>query len=280
MSHIKAVDAIYHVVRVFDDIEVTHVEGELDPIRDMEIICNELMLKDIQFLEGKVEQLVKVARTDKLKKAELDLAEKVLKFLRDEKKDVRFGEWGWQEVEILNQFQLLTAKPVVYLTNMSPNDYVRKKNKWLSKVKQWIDARSGNVDVLLPFSAQFESELRDLPDDAARKKYEEEKGAKCALPRIIVAGYSALNLIYFFTAGKVEVRAWTIKKGTKAPGAGGVIHTDFEKTFINCDVMPFDAFKELGGEAACKNAGKCRQQGKEYVVQDGDIMFFRCAKRG
>jgi obg-like ATPase 1 len=279
LSHIKAVDAIFHMLRVFEDEDITHVEGNIDPVRDMEIIHEELQLKDIQFLETRREALERPARNDKAKKTELDVVEKVLKFLKDEKKDVRYGHWNWAEVEFLNQFQLLTAKPVVYLCNCSPGDYIRKKNKWLLKIKTWIDQRSGGVDPLIPFSAAFELEFQALDSDDARKKFEEERGAKTALPRIIHAGYNALHLIHFFTAGKDEVKCWTIRKGTKAPGAGGRIHTDFEKTFINAEITPFAAFKELGSEAECKNQGKSQLKGKDYEVLDGDIIFFKCSAR-
>lgn len=279
LSHIGAVDAIFHVVRVFDDPAVTHVEGNIDPIRDMEIISNELVLKDIQFLEMKRDSLVRVAKGDKHKKREMEVAEKALQVLKEEKRDIRFADWSWQDIEFLNQFQLLTAKPVVYLANMSPRDYMRRKNKWLPKVKQWIDARSNNTDLLLPFSAEFETNLASM-DDEARQKFEEENNTKSALPRIIHAGYNALNLIHYFTAGEKEVRCWTIKKGTKAPAAGGKIHSDFEKTFINAEVIHFDDFKELKSEAECRAQGKMMMQGKNYVVQDGDIIHFKCGKRG
>jgi obg-like ATPase 1 len=273
LSHIKAVDAIFQMVRVFDDPDITHVEGNIDPIRDVTIITNELILKDIQFMETKVDQLSKAVKSQKEKKHEFEFSQKVLDSLKANK-EIRFGDWKAQEIEWLNEWQLLTAKQVVFLVNMSPKDYISKKNKFLGPLKKFIDERSNNADQLIPFSAQYEFNLQQMSPDE-RKKYCDETQSKSQLPRIIKAGYEALDLIYFFTAGKDEVRAWTIKKGFKAPQAGGKIHTDFEKTFICCEVMKFDDYKALGSESACKAQGKYLQQGKNYEVQDGDIIFFK-----
>ncbi|CAG8563172.1 1718_t:CDS:2 [Funneliformis caledonium] len=282
LSHIRAVDAIFHVVRAFSEEDVIHVEGELDPIRDLEIIHNELRLKDEEFLTKKIEELSKVtarvgkggSAADKAKKEELEITQKVLKIITEDNKDVRKGDWNNKEVEIINSLLLLTAKPVIYLVNLSEKDYIRKKNKWLPKIKAWIDENNPG-DLLLPFSASFESQLSALSTKEEKEKFMTEKDAQSALPRIIVAGYQSLQLMYFFTCGPDEVRAWTIRKHTKAPKAAGVIHSDFEKGFILVDIMRFNDLKEHGSESAVKAAGKYIQKGKEYIFEDGDIAYFR-----
>jgi obg-like ATPase 1 len=177
-----------------------------------------------------------------LKKAEHILVE--------EKKEIRFGEWSSMDIEVLNKHLLLTSKPVIYLINMSEKDYIRKKNKWLVKIKEWITANDRHA-VCIPFSGCLELKLQDMGPEEAQK-YMEENKMQSALPKIIKTGYSALNLQYFFTAGPDEVRAWTIQRGTKAPQAAGKIHTDFEKGFIMAEVMKFDDFKEHGSEGAVK----------------------------
>ncbi|CAB5292575.1 unnamed protein product [Rhizophagus irregularis] len=282
LSHIRAVDAIFHVVRAFSEEDVIHVEGELDPVRDLEIIHNELRLKDEEFLTKKLEELSKItarvgkggSTADKAKKEELDITQKVLKFVAEDKKDVRKGDWNNKEVDIINALQLLTAKPVIYLVNLSEKDFIRKKNKWLPKIKTWVDENNPG-DLILPFSAGFEYQHSVLPTKEEKDAFLAEKDAQSSFPRIIVAGYQALQLMYFFTCGPDEVRAWTIRKHTKAPKAAGVIHTDFEKSFILAEVMKFDDLKELGNEAAVKSAGKYLTKGKEYVFEDGDIAYFR-----
>jgi len=214
-----------------------------------------------------------MAKQHKDKKAEADFCERILKMLQD-KKEVRFGEYKAQEVDWLNEYQLLTAKTVVYLVNMTPKEFIAKKNKFLGHIKKWIDERSGGTEQLIPISAQFEQNIQKMSPEE-REKYCAEVGAKSQLSRIIKAGYEALDLIYFFTAGKDEVKAWTIKKGFKAPQAGGKIHSDFEKTFICCEVMHFEDYKAIGSEGGCRAQGKLIQQGKNYEVLDGDIMFFK-----
>eukprot|EP00261_Vitis_vinifera_P037024 XP_019078267.1 PREDICTED: obg-like ATPase 1 isoform X2 [Vitis vinifera] len=234
LSHIRAVDGIFHVLRAFEDPDIIHVDDSVDPVRDLEVISEELRLKDIEFIEKRIEDVEKSMKrsNDKQLKIELELCLKVKAFLEDGK-DIRLGDWKAADVEILNTFQLLTAKPVVYLVNMNEKDYQRKKNKFLPKIHA------------------------------------------CALPKIIKTGFSAINLIYFFTAGPDEVKCWQIRRQTKAPQAAGTIHSDFERGFICAEVMKFDDLKELGSEGAVKAAGKYRQEGKTYVVQDADIIFFK-----
>ncbi|CAG8650079.1 4030_t:CDS:2, partial [Acaulospora morrowiae] len=282
LSHIRAVDAIFHVVRAFSEKDVIHVEGELDPVRDLEIIHRELRLKDIEFLSKKVEDLEKVtarvgkggSSADKAKKEELEITQKVLDLVKEDNKDVRAGHWNNKEIAVINTLQLLTAKPVIYLVNLSEKDYIRKKNKWLAKIKTWIDENNPG-DLLIPISASLEYRLSLLPANEEKESLCKELETQSALPRIIVAGYQALQLIYFFTCGPDEVKAWTIRKNTKGPQAAGVIHTDFEKSYILAEVMKFDDLKELGSENAVKAAGKYSRKGKEYVVEDGDIIDFR-----
>lgn len=273
LSHIKACDAIFHLCRAFEDEDVIHVEGDVNPVRDIEIINEELRLKDLEYVETNVEKLARfVQRGDKKDKPEYDVLCKV-KTVLDEKKAVRFGEWSAADIEILNKHLFITAKPMIYLINLSQEHYIKKKNKWLAKIKEWIDANDPGA-VAIPFSGAFEAKLVEMPDDE-RQAFLDENKTSSALAKIIVTGYKALNLCYYFTAGEDEVKAWTIQKGTKAPQAAGRIHTDFEKGFIMADVMKFDDFKELGTENAVKAAGKYRQQGKTYVVDDGDIIHFK-----
>uniref|UniRef100_A0A0D9X5A2 Obg-like ATPase 1 n=1 Tax=Leersia perrieri TaxID=77586 RepID=A0A0D9X5A2_9ORYZ len=234
LSHIRAVDGIFHVLRAFEDKEITHIDDTVDPVRDLETIGEELRLKDIEFVNNKIDDLEKSMKRSNEKHLiiEHELCQKVKAHL-EEGKDVRLGDWKSAEIEILNTFQLLTAKPVVYLVNMSEKDYQRKKNKFLPKIHA------------------------------------------CVIPKIIKTGFAAIHLIYFFTAGPDEVKCWQIRRQTKAPQAAGTIHTDFERGFICAEVMKFDDLKELGSESAVKAAGKYKQEGKTYVVQDGDIIFFK-----
>ncbi len=199
---------------------------------------------------------------------------KLIDIFKNEKKWARSHDWNDKEIEILNKHLLLTSKPMVYLLNMSENEYIKKKNKWLPKIKAWIDANDTGASVI-PCSAVFENKLQEMASDEDRKKYCTEVGATSQMDKIITTGYKTLQLCYFFTAGEDEVKCWTIQVGTKAPQAAGRIHSDFEKGFIMAEVMKFEDFKECGSEAACKAAGKYRQQGKQYVVDDGDIILFK-----
>jgi obg-like ATPase 1 len=273
LSHIRAVDGIFHVLRAFEDPDIIHVDDTVDPVRDLEVITEELRLKDIEFMQNKLEDLEKSMKrsNDKQLKIELECCQKVKAFI-EEGKDVRLGDWKAAEVEILNSFQLLTAKPVVYLINMTERDYQRKKNKFLPKIHAWVQEHGGGQ--MIPFSCVLEKNLSDMPPDEAAK-YCEANNVQSALPKIIKTGFSAINLIYFFTAGPDEVKCWQIRRLTKAPQAAGAIHTDFEKGFICAEVMKFEDLKELGTESAVKAAGKYKQEGKTYVVQDGDIIFFK-----
>ncbi|KAL0564013.1 hypothetical protein V5O48_018045 [Marasmius crinis-equi] len=280
LSHVRAVDGIFQVVRAFDDSEVIHVEGDVDPCRDMDIIQTELRLKDIEWVEKHLDGMKKTNRSlgsnslaDKAKKEEIATIEKIYKVLTEDKKDVRKHDWNNKEIDVVNGLQLLTAKPVTYLVNLSEKDYIRKKNKWLPKIKAWIDANNPG-DLLIPFSVALEERL--APMEPEEKKEEEKNvGAQSALPKITTAGYASLDLIRYFTCGPDEVRAWTIRKGTKAPQAAGVIHSDFENKFVCGEIMAYADLKEQGSEAAVKAAGKLRQQGKPYEMVDGDIAYWK-----
>lgn len=216
----------------------------------------------------------KVVRgNDKSLKGDHETINKVIRMLGEELGNLRFGDWNEKEIEVLNKHLFNTSKPMVYLLNMAEEDYVKKKNKWLGKVKQWIDEHDPGATVI-PFSANYELRLVDLSNEE-RAKVIAESAAPSALEKIILAGYRALQLCYFFTCGKDEVKAWTVQIATKAPHAAGRIHTDFEKGFVMAEVMKFDDFKEHGSENAVKAEGKYRQQGKNYIVEDGDIIYFK-----
>ncbi|XP_010605331.1 obg-like ATPase 1 isoform X1 [Fukomys damarensis] len=276
LSHISACDGIFHLTRAFEDDDITHVEGSVDPIRDIEIIHEELQLKDEEMIGPIIDKLEKVAVRggDKKLKPEYDIMCKVKSWVIDQKKPVRFyHDWNDKEIEVLNKHLFLTSKPMVYLVNLSEKDYIRKKNKWLIKIKEWVDKYDPGA-LVIPFSGALELKLQELSAEE-RQKYLEANMTQSALPKIIKAGFAALQLEYFFTAGPDEVRAWTIRKGTKAPQAAGKIHTDFEKGFIMAEVMKYEDFKEEGSENAVKAAGKYRQQGRNYIVEDGDIIFFK-----
>ncbi|PFH57410.1 hypothetical protein XA68_15106 [Ophiocordyceps unilateralis] len=279
LSHIRAVDAIFQVVRCFDDAEIIHVEGDVNPVRDLDIISEELRLKDIEFVEKALENQKKKTRMGgqslELKKAKLeqDMIEKVLAWLKDGK-DVRKGDWSPKEVEVINPLFLLTAKPVVYLVNLSEKDFVRKKNKHLPKVAEWIKEHSTG-DPVIPISVSYEERLTRFETEEASKEEQKNVGAESALPKLVTQMRKSLQLGSFFTTGADEVRQWTIRIGTKAPQAAGVIHTDFEKTFIQAIVCSYDALKELGDEAEVKARGKMMTKGKDYVVEDGDILLIK-----
>ncbi|KAL6717801.1 Obg-like ATPase [Lecanora helva] len=279
LSHIRAVDAIFQVVRCFDDAEIIHVEGDVDPIRDLTIIGEELRIKDIEFVEKALENLKKQTRRGgqslemkKLREEEATV-EKILALLKDGK-DVRHENWAPKEVEVINPLFLLTAKPVVYLVNLSEKDYIRQKNKHLPKIAEWVKEHASG-DPIIPISVALEERLTQFENDEEAAKECEKLGTKSILPKVITTMRQALGLGSFFTTGADEVRQWTIRKGTKAPQAAGVIHGDFEKTFIQCIVYNYETLKEYKDEASLKAAGKVMTKGKDYVVEDGDILLIK-----
>lgn len=282
LSHISAVDGIFHVVRAFDSEEVIHVDDSVDPVRDLETIQAELCAKDMQYLKKAVEQEkldVKKNPTMKLSALFISTMDKVEEMLTNNL-PIRNGEWTTPEVLMIKEKlgRLITTKPIVYLVNLSKKDFIRKKNKWLVKIHTWIKEHGGGV--MIPFSVEFEQELWDVREDvdATKAFLDSVEGAKSALPKMVVQGYKELNLIYYFTAGEKEVRCWTLYEGSLAPQAAGVIHSDFERGFIKAEVVAFDDFKALAkgkGMAEVKAAGKYRQEGKTYVVKDGVIIHFQ-----
>ncbi|KAH9933656.1 P-loop containing nucleoside triphosphate hydrolase protein [Epithele typhae] len=281
LSHVRSVDGIFQVVRAFDDAEVIHVEGDVDPLRDMDIISTELRLKDIEWVEKYLDSIKKSGRSlgsnslaDRARKEEIATVEKIYSVLTQDNKDVRKHDWVGKEIDVVNSLQLLTAKPVTYLVNLSERDYIRKKNKWLPKIKGWIDENNPG-DPLIPFSVALEERLMSLSSDEERAEEEKKVGATSALGKITTAGYASLELIRYFTCGPQEVRAWTIRKGTKAPQAAGVIHSDFENKFVCGEIMSYEDLREHGSEAAVKAAGKLKQQGKTYEMIDGDIAYWK-----
>lgn len=274
LSNIKATDGIFHMVRIFDEVDITHVEGSIDPIRDIEIVTHELITKDLDFME--TQKGIFEKKKDRTLKPVLDLIDVVIAMLK-EGKEIRFGDWKMKDIESLNTWQLLTAKPVIYLVNMSPNDYLRQKNKWLKTIADYCQKEKHGSKVI-PFSAEFEKQVQEMQPEE-REEHLKKLGTKSQLGNIIKTGYKALDLIYYFTSGDDEVKCWTIKRLTLAPQAAGKIHGDFEKGFINCEVMAFEDYKECGSELECKAKGKLKQQGKTYEVQDGDIIYFKTTLR-
>ena len=273
LANIREVDAIAHVVRCFEDGDITHVEGKVDPIADIETIETELMLADLESLEKRVTALEKKARSgDKDSKEQLDLVQRCLKLLQDGK-PARLVERKAEEERNFQMLNLLTAKPVLYVCNVeeaSAHDGNGFSAKVFARAKE-----EGAVAVVV--SAKIESEIAVLAPEE-QKEYLEAVGLdEPGLNRVIRAGYDLLHLVTYFTVGPKEARAWTITKGTKAPQAAGVIHTDFEKGFIRAETIAYADYVQHKGEAGARDAGRFRLEGKDYVVADGDVLHFRFA---
>ena len=281
LANIRAVDSIFQMVRCFDDADIIHINDEVNPIADLDIIKDELRLKDIEFANTYLEGVEKIAKRGgqslevKQKKEEAEFVKKVIQMLEDGKR-IANQTWTAKEVDIINQMFLLTAKPCIYLINLSEKDYIRKKNKYLLKIKEWVDANSPG-DLIVPLSVSLEEKLANMESDEEREAYCKEIGAQSALPKIIVAMRQKLDLISFFTGGPDEVREWTIRKWYTAPQAAGTIHTDLERTFILAQVIKYDDLIELGDENSVRAAGKLMQKGKDYFVEDGDIIYVKAA---
>ena len=274
LGDIREVDAIVHVVRCFEDANIVHVDGSIDPARDIETINLELIFSDIEMIERRIDRTKKLVKGDKKYIAEVELLEKLKAYL-EEGKSARGFDCSEEEWETIRQTPLLSGKPIIYAANMSEKDFVNNidTNPHYKTVKQIAEEEKSAV---LPICAQIEAEISDMNDEDKEMFLEEMGLHESGLNRIIREGYSLLGLISYLTAGKPEVRAWTIKKGTKAPQAAGKIHTDFEKGFIRAEVISFDDFMANGGSmSAAKEKGLVRLEGKEYVMQDGDIVLFR-----
>jgi GTP-binding protein YchF len=271
LANIREVDAIAHVVRCFEDTDITHVEGKIDPIADIETIETELMLADLDSLEKRVTALEKKAKgNDKEAKETLDLVNRTLPLLR-EGKPARLVERKVEEERLFQMLGLLSSKPVLYVCNVEEAS-AEKGNEFSARVFERAKEEGAKAVVV---SAKIESEIAVLPPDEQADYLEAVGLEEPGLNRVIRAGYELLGLITYFTVGPKEARAWTITKGTKAPGAAGVIHTDFEKGFIRAETIAYVDYTSLKGEAGARDAGKLRLEGKEYTVQDGDVMHFR-----
>ncbi len=272
LANIREVDAILHVLRCFEDDDVTHVEGDIDPLRDAETVETELMLADLDSLERRLTAAQKKAKGgDKDAKALAALMEPALAALQAGK-PARTVKVDPEDKELWRSLQLLTSKPVLYVCNVEEAS-AASGNSLSAKVATKA-AAEGAASVVI--SAAIESEVAQLSDPEEKREFLAALGmAETGLNRVIRAGYGLLDLITFFTVGPKEARAWTVRRNARAPEAAGAIHTDFERGFIRAETIAYDAFVELGGEQACKDAGKMRQEGKEYVVQDGDIFHFR-----
>ena len=273
LAHIREVDAVAYVLRCFEDENITHVEGRVDPLADAEIVETELMLADLESCERRAANLEKRAKTgDKEAKAELALVEKGLELLKAGK-PARLARLSAEEEPGFRALQLLTAKPVLYVANVDEAS-AATGNAYSRKVEERARAESAGCVVI---SAKIEAELAGLAPDEKAAFLADLRLAEPGLNRLIREGYKLLDLVTFFTAGPKAARAWTVTRGTKAPQAAGTIHTDFERGFIRAETIAYDDFVALGGEAGAKEAGKMRLEGKDYVVQDGDVMYFRFA---
>jgi GTP-binding protein YchF len=273
LANIREVDAIVHVLRCFEDGDITHVEGRIDPVADADTIETELMLADLDSLERRTEQTRKRATgKDKDSMAMLPIMEASLALLQDGK-PVRtlLAKLDAEETGILKSLNLLTSHPVLYVCNVAEGD-AATGNKYTEAVAAMAKAQGAET---VTISAAIESEVAQLPDEEAKEFLSALGLDEAGLDRLIRAGYKLLDLITYFTVGPKETRAWTIERGTKAPQAAGVIHSDFERGFIRANTIAYDDYIQFGGEVGAKEAGKARDEGKEYVVQDGDVIHFR-----
>ena len=273
LANIREVDAIVHVVRCFEDDDIIHVEGSINPLRDIETVNLELIFSDMEMLERRIDRTAKIMKDDKSLQTELDFLKRVYEAL-EQGKPARSVECTPEEDEILGTVALLTKKPVIYAANMSEADFKGDllKNENYQKVKSL--AASENAEVL-PICAQLEADIAELSEEEKCLFLAELGLEHSGLDRLIQASYRLLGLISFLTAGMPEVRAWTINKGTKAPQAAGKIHTDFERGFIRAEVIAYDDLMANGSMTAAKEKGLVRSEGKDYVMKDGDIVLFR-----
>lgn len=270
LSHIREVDAIAHVVRCFEDENVVHVEGKIDPLDDLETINLELILADLEMVDRRVEKTRKAAKGDKAERANLEILEKLKAILEAGRMplDTDFSEDEWQYVSGL---QLISTKPVLYIANVSEDDLI-SDNAMVKALKEKV---SGDNREVIKISAKIEEEIAEL-DDEEKALFLTDLGLEASgLDQVIRAGYRLLGLITFLTAGPEETRAWTIRKGTKAPQAAGKIHSDIERGFIRAEITTYEQLVEAGSDVKAKELGVTRIEGKDYVMQDGDVTFFR-----
>lgn len=276
LANIRETDAIVHVVRCFDDTDVIHVEGTVDPIRDIETINYELILADIEVLEKRIAKTTRTARSDKSAAKELEFQKRIRDFLGEGKlaKGFEVNSDDDDEKAWMAEYNLLTYKPVIFAANISEDEMASDgaDNAYVAKVREYAAVEGSEVFTI---SAKMEEEISELDDDE-KKEFLQDLGLKeSGLDKLIKASYSLLGLISYLTAGETESRAWTIVKGTKAPGAAGKIHSDFERGFIKAEVVSYEDLVREGSMTAAKEKGLVRQEGKDYVVQDGDVILFK-----
>ena len=274
LANIREVDAIVHVVRCFEDSNIVHVDGSINPLRDIETINLELVFSDIEILERRIAKVARGAKNDKTQAKELALAERIKAHLEEGKMAKSFVTEDDEEVLWRNGYNLLTDKPVIFAANVAEDDLANDgaDNAGVKAVREYAAGEGFEVFVIC---AQIEQEIAELDDDEKKMFLEDLGLSESGLEKLIKASYKLLGLISYLTAGEPEVRAWTIKEGTKAPQAAGKIHTDFERGFIRAEVVSYDDLMACGTHAAAKEKGLVRLEGKEYVVKDGDIMLFR-----
>ena len=273
LSHIREVDAIVEVVRCFENGDIIHVEGQIDPIRDIEIINLELAISDLEIVQNRIGKIAKKCEMTKDKGELLEFA--TLKKCEDalmHNIPLRRLEFDKDELLVLKPFCLITLKPIIYMANVDEDDAILGHNKYTDMVSEYASKENASVIVVC---AKMESELAEMNDDDKAEFLKEMGISNSGLDKLIFATYDLLGLQTFFTSGKDECRAWTFKKGMKAPECAGIIHSDFQRGFIKAEIMSFDDLKECGSELKVKAAGKMRLEGKEYLMQDGDIVYFR-----
>lgn len=275
LANIREVDAIVHVVRCFEDSNIVHVDGNINPLRDIETINFELIFSDLEILERRISKAVRAARNDKTIAKELALMERIKAHLEDGKMAKSFNDVNDEDEQLwLESYNLLTYKPVIFAANVKEDDLADDgaENTGVQSVREYAANEGAEVFVVC---AQIEQEIAELEEDEKKMFLEELGLEESGLEKLIKASYSLLGLISYLTAGEPEVRAWTIKKGTKAPQAAGKIHSDFERGFIRAEIVSYDDLMACGTYNAAKEKGLVRLEGKEYVVQDGDIVLFR-----
>ncbi|MFW6007190.1 MAG: redox-regulated ATPase YchF [Bacillota bacterium] len=273
LSHIREVDAILHVVRCFQDENIAHVDGTIDPLRDIEIINTELKLADLEIINKQIEKTERMLKSGEKKyKEKLGSLSKISDTLKSDK-NVRELNLNETEIELIKEYQLLTAKPIIYLANIAESDIEKKDNKYIQKIKSKAEKEKAGV---LPISAKIESDIAELDEEDANMFLGEMGLDESGLDRVIQESYKLLNLITFFTvAGEKEVRATAVEKGSTAPEAAGKIHSDMERGFIKAEVVNFEDFKKYNSLNEAREHGLLRQEGKEYIIKDGDICYFK-----
>ncbi|MCH2176875.1 MAG: redox-regulated ATPase YchF [Lentisphaeria bacterium] len=276
LENIHHTDCIVHVVRCFEDDQVVHVHGQVDPLDDIETINMELILADMEFADKACQRLQKKAKgQDKVAVAQLEVLQKILKHLEAEQplRTIELNEDDWGKIR---ECRFLTVKPTIYVTNVSEDDLPEMNNEYVQRVRSLAEKEGA---VVVPICAKIEEEIAQLEEEEAKEFLEDLGLEESGLDRLIKKSYEMLGLITYLTSGEIEVRAWTIPMGTKGPQAAAVIHTDFEKGFIRAEVTPFGAIKDHGSKKAAQEAGLMRVEGKDYVMQDGDVVFFRVSTK-